>query len=108
MKMKNKKSVSLNPYIRKYIKAMSALTIIFLITGAVYAQNATIKIDILRPVGEIERNIYGVFMEPIMNSMDGLLYDPEHPRLPASFRGAGMDRHTNHPFSTCTNCFPQT
>ena len=44
-----------------------------------YAQNATIKVDRLRPVGEIDRNIYGVFMEPIRSSMDGLLYDPEHP-----------------------------
>ena len=29
------------------------------------AQNATIKVDILRQVGQIDRNIYGVFMEPI-------------------------------------------
>ena len=45
----------------------------------VSAQSATIKVDILRQVGEIDRNIYGVFMEPIRNSMDGLLYNPEHP-----------------------------
>ena len=45
----------------------------------VSAQNATIKVDILRQIGEIDRNIYGVFMEPIRNTMDGLLYDPGHP-----------------------------
>ena len=44
-----------------------------------FAQTATIKVDILRQVGDIDRNIYGVFMEPIMNTMDGLLYDPDHP-----------------------------
>lgn len=45
----------------------------------VTAQNATIKVDTLRQIGEIDRNIYGVFMEPIRNTMDGLLYDPDHP-----------------------------
>lgn len=45
----------------------------------VSAQEATIKVDILRQIGEIDRNIYGVFMEPIRNTMDGLLYNPEHP-----------------------------
>ncbi|MGC9470624.1 MAG: hypothetical protein ACP5D1_03665 [Bacteroidales bacterium] len=50
-----------------------------ILTTSVPAQQATIKIDILRQVGEIDRNIYGVFMEPIRNSMDGLLYNPEHP-----------------------------
>jgi alpha-N-arabinofuranosidase len=43
------------------------------------AQEATIKVDIARTIGDIDRNIYGVFMEPIRTNMDGLLYDPEHP-----------------------------
>ena len=43
------------------------------------AQQATIKVDIARVIGDIDRNIYGVFMEPIRNSMDGVLYNPEHP-----------------------------
>lgn len=43
------------------------------------AQEAIIKVDILREIGDIDRNIYGVFMEPIRTTMDGLLYDPEHP-----------------------------
>ncbi len=44
-----------------------------------FAQEATIKVDILREIGDIDRNIYGVFMEPIMNTMDGTLYNPDHP-----------------------------
>lgn len=43
------------------------------------AQQATIKVDVSRVIGDIDRNIYGVFMEPIRNSMDGTLYDPGHP-----------------------------
>jgi alpha-N-arabinofuranosidase len=43
------------------------------------AQQATIKVDTSRVVGDIDRNIYGVFMEPIRTTMDGLLYNPEHP-----------------------------
>ncbi|MGD8898373.1 MAG: alpha-N-arabinofuranosidase, partial [Acidobacteriota bacterium] len=42
-------------------------------------QTATIKIDVLREVGDVDPNLYGVFMEPIRSSMDGLLYDPDHP-----------------------------
>ena len=30
-----------------------------------FAQNATIKIDVTRTIGEIDPKIYGVFMEPI-------------------------------------------
>jgi alpha-N-arabinofuranosidase len=43
------------------------------------AQQATIKVDVSRVIGEIDRNIYGVFMEPIRSTMDGLLFDPDHP-----------------------------
>ncbi len=43
------------------------------------SEKALIKIDILRTVGDIDRNIYGVFMEPIRDTMDGLLYDPGNP-----------------------------
>jgi alpha-N-arabinofuranosidase len=55
-----------------------------------FAQNATIKIDVNRAVGEIDPKIYGVFMEPIhfngrrmglpdsveFNTLYGNLYDP--------------------------------
>src|SRR5688572_17660459 len=55
-----------------------------------FAQNAKIKIDIERTIGEIDPRIYGVFMEPIQfsgrrlglpdtasfNTLYGNLYDP--------------------------------
>jgi alpha-N-arabinofuranosidase len=51
------------------------------------AQNASIKIDTDRVIGDIDPNIYGVFMEPIgrsteipvRNSLYGTLYDPSSP-----------------------------
>ena len=47
------------------------------------AQNASIRFDISRKVGEIDRNIYGMFMEPIArargNSLYGPVYDPSSP-----------------------------
>src|SRR5450631_4065340 len=58
----------------------------------VNAQNAKIKIDAERSIGEIDPKIYGVFMEPIqisgrrglpdsprLNSLYGTLYDPTSP-----------------------------
>jgi alpha-N-arabinofuranosidase len=47
--------------------------------AVVSGQDATIKIDVRRELGDVDRNLYGVFMEPIRRSMDGLLYDPDHP-----------------------------
>ncbi len=57
--------------------------------GVMRAQNATIKIDVDRVIGEIDPKIYGVFMEPItisgrrglpdspqVNTLYGNLYDP--------------------------------
>jgi alpha-L-arabinofuranosidase len=58
-----------------------------------FAQTAKIKIDVDRPVGEIDPKIYGVFMEPIhfngarmglpdtveFNTLYGNLYDPSSP-----------------------------
>ncbi|HEX7412307.1 MAG TPA: alpha-L-arabinofuranosidase C-terminal domain-containing protein, partial [Bacteroidales bacterium] len=60
---------------------------------ATSAQNATIKIDLNRTIGEIDPKIYGVFMEPIhfngrrmglpdsveFNTLYGNLYDPSSP-----------------------------
>lgn len=62
---------------KKIILLLLALVCIH--SSHAFAQTATIKVDILRQIGDIDRNIYGVFMEPIMNTMDGLLYDPDHP-----------------------------
>ncbi|HEU5167096.1 MAG TPA: alpha-N-arabinofuranosidase, partial [Chitinophagaceae bacterium] len=57
-----------------------------------FAQNAKIKIDIERSIGEIDPKIYGVFMEPIqisgrrglpdsprINTLYGNLYAPSSP-----------------------------
>jgi len=57
--------------------ALCGLSCIF--SAHVSSQDATIKVDILRQIGQIDRNIYGVFMEPIRNTIDGLLYNPEYP-----------------------------
>lgn len=59
---------------------------------SVFAQTAKIKIDIERPIAEIDPKIYGVFMEPIqisgrrglpdsprLNTLYGTLYDPASP-----------------------------
>ena len=60
---------------------------------ATFAQNATIRIDVNRTIGEIDPKIYGVFMEPIhfngrrmglpdsveFNTLYGNLYDPSSP-----------------------------
>ncbi|MBQ9878543.1 MAG: alpha-N-arabinofuranosidase [Bacteroidales bacterium] len=47
------------------------------------AQNASICFDINRKVGDIDKNIYGMFMEPIArarsNSLYGPVYDPSSP-----------------------------
>src|SRR5215204_5042723 len=74
---------------------MKKLTIILLISLPYFsfAQNAKIKIDIDRTIGEIDPKIYGVFMEPIhftgrrlglpdsvhFNTLYGNLYDPASP-----------------------------
>ncbi|MEP6951034.1 MAG: alpha-L-arabinofuranosidase C-terminal domain-containing protein [Ginsengibacter sp.] len=68
-------------------------TLLSLLPLSLLAQNATIKIDVDRTIGEIDRNIYGVFMEPIhfngrrmglpdsveFNTLYGNLYDPSSP-----------------------------
>src|SRR5881275_2970427 len=60
---------------------------------SLFAQKATIKVDVNRTIAEIDPNIYGVFMEPIhfngrrmglpdsieYNTLYGTLYDPGSP-----------------------------
>jgi len=73
---------------------MKKLILIVLVSlpSLLIAQNAKIKIDIERSVGEIDPKIYGVFMEPIqisgrrglpdspvLNTLYGTLYDPASP-----------------------------
>jgi alpha-N-arabinofuranosidase len=68
------------------------VTLFVLPSYFLFAQNAKIKIDIERTIGEIDPKIYGVFMEPIqisgrggrpdsprINTLYGNLYDPSSP-----------------------------
>ncbi len=66
---------------------------LFVLDFTLFAQPAEIKIDVTRTIGEIDPNIYGVFMEPIhfngrrmglpdtvdFNTLYGNLYDPSSP-----------------------------
>ncbi|AEV98781.1 alpha-N-arabinofuranosidase [Niastella koreensis] len=68
-------------------------TVLIVLPTWLAAQNATIKIDIERSIGDIDPRIYGVFMEPIhfsgkrfglpdsvqFNTLYGTLYDPSSP-----------------------------
>lgn len=79
---------------------MKKIFISLLIAFPIYlsAQTAKIKIDIDRPIGQIDPKIYGVFMEPIhfngkrlglpdtvnFNTMYGNLYDPSSPLADAN------------------------
>jgi alpha-L-arabinofuranosidase len=66
---------------------------LFVSSFSLFAQTATIKIDVNRTIGEIDPKIYGVFMEPIhfsgrgmglpdtvnFNTLYGNLFDPSSP-----------------------------
>jgi alpha-N-arabinofuranosidase len=68
-------------------------TLLIVLPTLLAAQNATIKIDLERSIGDIDPRIYGVFMEPIQfngkrfglpdsvqfNTLYGTLYDPSSP-----------------------------
>ena len=68
-------------------------TLLIVLPFSLFSQTAKIKIDIDRTIGEIDPNIYGVFMEPIhfngrrmglpdtvdFNTVYGNLYDPSSP-----------------------------
>ncbi|MEO6313602.1 MAG: alpha-L-arabinofuranosidase C-terminal domain-containing protein [Chitinophagaceae bacterium] len=73
------------------------IAVMFALPYTAPAQNATIKIDVERTVGEIDPKIYGVFMEPIQisgrrglpdsprqNTLYGTLYDPASPLADAN------------------------
>jgi len=61
------------------------LLLVILLPFATFAQKATIQINTDRSIGEIDPNIYGVFMEPIgrnhstTNIVVGPLYNPSSP-----------------------------
>jgi alpha-N-arabinofuranosidase len=67
-------------------------SVLIALPGIIFSQNAKIKIDAERIIGEIDPKIYGVFMEPIqisgrrglpdspkLNTLYGTLYDPASP-----------------------------
>lgn len=72
-------------------KLLALLVLAF--PGLLQAQNAKIKFDVERTIGEVDPKIYGVFMEPIhfngrrlglsdtmdFNTLYGNLYDPKSP-----------------------------
>lgn len=63
-----------------HVRAYSTLVIAFLITYSfqeTIGQNAIIRIDTDRKIGEISPDIYGGFLEPIKEIVYGSLYHPE-------------------------------
>src|SRR5437868_10433180 len=67
-------------------------SLLLVLSCVVNAQNAKIRIDVERAIGEIDPKIYGVFMEPIqisgrrglpdspqVNTLYGILYDTASP-----------------------------
>lgn len=63
---------------KKAIKHLStALALLSMVlTGAVHAQNARIKIDIDRTIGEVDKHIYGNFVEHLGRCVYGGVYEP--------------------------------
>ena len=56
-----------------------ALVAGLLLPGSLWAQNARIKIDIDRQIGEVDKNIYGNFVEHLGRCVYGGIYDPGNP-----------------------------
>ncbi|MBD0294681.1 MAG: alpha-N-arabinofuranosidase, partial [Flavisolibacter sp.] len=64
--------------IKKFFKRISlfALFCCLLQVAEVYAQNARIKIDLDRTIGEVDKNIYGNFVEHLGRCVYGGIYEP--------------------------------
>jgi alpha-N-arabinofuranosidase len=63
----------------KKIYFQNATKVIFLLClfcTNIHGQNARIKIDIERTVGEVNKNIYGNFVEHLGRCVYGGIYDP--------------------------------
>ncbi len=60
---------------------MRALLVImtFITTSHLSGQNALISIDVNRTIGEVDKNIYGNFVEHLGRCVYGGIYDPESP-----------------------------
>ncbi|MGD0342266.1 MAG: alpha-L-arabinofuranosidase C-terminal domain-containing protein [Bacteroidales bacterium] len=66
------------------MKKLRMTLIMTILSGLIFVnliaqKSATIKIDIDRKIGEIDPNIYGVFLEPVGNVVNPKLYDPSSP-----------------------------
>src|SRR5665811_962908 len=60
------------------LKLLMLAFVVFTV-GNIQAQNARIKIDIDRQIGEVNKNIYGNFVEHLGRCVYGGIYDPESP-----------------------------
>lgn len=68
--MKRIKNIFLVPFI---------LSFVLIFTSVLKAQNARIKIDIDRTIGEVDSLIYGNFLEHLGRAVSGGAYDPDSP-----------------------------
>lgn len=75
------------------LKLLSALILALLVyPAALQAQNAKIKFDTDRKIGEVDKNIYGNFVEHLGRCVYGGIYDPASPLSDANgFRKDVMD-----------------
>ncbi len=60
-------------------RVLICITIACISTGLLYAQNARIKIDTDRTIGEVNRNIYSNFVEHLGRCVYGGIYEPGSP-----------------------------
>ena len=58
---------------------ISAILMATLVSGGAIAQNARIKIDLDRKIGEVNKNIYGNFVEHLGRCVYGGIYDENSP-----------------------------
>lgn len=60
-------------------KLTSGILLIFLMVSPAFGQNARIKVDVDRTIGEVNKMIYGNFVEHLGRCVYGGIYDPESP-----------------------------
>jgi alpha-N-arabinofuranosidase len=62
-----------------FLKSLILFFIAGFISSNLQAQNARIKIDLDRTIGEVNKNIYGNFVEHLGRCVYGGIYDPDSP-----------------------------
>jgi alpha-N-arabinofuranosidase len=60
-------------------KALTWISIFLFCTGGLYAQNAKIKIDVERTIGEVDKNLFSNFIEHLGRCVYGGIYEPGSP-----------------------------